>query len=230
MLSVIVSENAFSNVNSLSLQLLPQTFKLSDLKMMTQLKELTLDLFIHAFERMDITLNSIANDLPKSIKKLTMSHANLTVDNNDEESNQDSNITHLDISQSVLDDANTSSFLTRHFKKLYSLVLARCVMGHPMYLPNHHLGYAELAPVIQYMDSSNRLMCFQLTVAGKTQYFRPRRQNVRVGGLERMDHKGHRPLQQVLKGSLSKDRTVDYFHFTCASVDTAYFRYMYLLL
>jgi hypothetical protein len=228
MLNVIVSENAYSNVNSLSLQLLPLDFKLSDLKMMTQLKELTLDLFIWAFKRVDISFNSIANDLPKSIKKLTMSHANLTVDNNDEELNQDSNITHLDISQSVLDDANTSLFLTRHLKKLYSLVLARCVMGHPIYLPNHHFGYAELAPVMQYMDSSNRLMCLQLTVAGKTQYFR--RQSVRVGGLERMDHKDHRPLQQVLKGGLSKDSTVDYFHFTCASVDTAYFRYMYLLL
>jgi hypothetical protein len=158
----IAPEPLLTSVTSLSLDCTYWGFELSDLKALTQLKELRLN----SKFRINISLNSIVTKLPKDINSLSLESAEIGI--NGLELVTHSNISCLKLCDSIMDDTDTSTFLTLYFQKLKSLTLYKCKLPSLIDLPNHHLDFFEYSSNQFTLTGSTG---YQLTLSDRTYCF-----------------------------------------------------------
>ncbi|KAI8890284.1 hypothetical protein K501DRAFT_312098 [Backusella circina FSU 941] len=244
MFKKVMSKPAFLNLRALTLRQLPYDFKMSDFKNLTKLHRLTLDLSRNSTmydngQLYSITLNSIAKDLPKGVETLTLTYANVIVDQEQVE-NESSLIVNLNIYDSHVIDQNTSNYLSQHFPKLKSLVFQKCKTVDSLELPQHHLSYFVLVPsdsvgVEEFTPESIRereleLRHMKVTTQGRTLYYKVpvfEAQYFNDPHPLIMDGNDH-SIEKTIRAS-EYDEDLNYFHLKCASVETAYFFNYYLL-
>jgi hypothetical protein len=218
----IIQDPLLTSVTSLSLHYKNGSFKLSGLKALTQLKELRLNSQSEK-STINISLNSIVTDLPKGINSLSLKNASIVID--ELELDAQSNISCLELYDSVMNDTDTSKFLTLHFQKLKSLTLYECILSSLINLPNRHLDYVKYLPK---WFTRNGFADYQLTLYDKTYYSTLDPRFIYSEYANTPMDKKDRSLQQVMRPS-GKVANVPYFHFRCASLKTAYFGHYYLL-
>jgi hypothetical protein len=239
----VMSKPAFLGLHSLVLRQLPYDFEMSDFKQLTKLHELTLDLSRNSTMYDDgqlfpVTLNSIAKLLPKNVETLKLTFANVTID---EEPVQDiSSLTSLSLYDSHVVDQRTSDYLTRYFPKLKSLVLHKSTTIYSLHLPTHHLSYFEFVPHFRDLGidttPENIKRCelenthMEITAQGQTLHYKVLcRENRFYFDPYLRVMEGHDSSANKVLRPIQYDEEFEYFHFTCAAVDTAYY-YSYQLL
>jgi hypothetical protein len=216
----IAPEPLLKSVTSLSLDSMHGSFELSDLKAFTQLKELRLI----SKKLMYISLNSIVINLPEGTNSLSLTNAEIGI--NGLELNTHSNISCLELCDSTMNDTDTSTFLTLYFQKLKSLTLYNCTLSNFIDLPNHLLDFVKYSSNKFTIDGFRG---YQLTLSDRAFYFSLDCQFTYSEYDNTSMEKTDRSVQQVMRPS-EKNTSRHYFHFRCASLQTAYFGRYYLLL